>query len=571
MRELSRREFLLAAGAAAGLTATAAGLYVVESGSSPGKGPSLRSTSTTTPKAMPTRIADGPVVQTAAWVVAENAKPGTNEWTIEGAAIQHALMAYADKVSAEPGETVTLYVSCQDPTFTVAAYRMGYYKGLGGRLIWRAPTTLTGMVQSQPSLTSSTYMVECAWQPSTTVKLTSDWPPGDYLFKLTTSSGQARWVPFVVRDDSSKATYVIQNSVTTWQAYNWWGGYCLYYGPNTAGSIYTGPHGGAGEDFDNRSRVVSFDRPYPHDWAYGAADFIGNELPMVILAEKLGLDVTYWTDLDFHQRPQLLSQHQTLISLGHDEYWSAPMYDTAESAITSGVNFMFLGANACFRHIRFDSSPLGADRRMVCYKEAQEDPLYGIDNAQVTANWADPPIPRPQSVLLGNMYQSNGVDADMVIVDADTWLLKGSGLTNGETLSGVIGPEYDGYDAAVSSPSNLTVIAHSPVVDISDSPGYADMTWYTRKSAGGVFTTGTNYWINRLGDNSGAFNVALVSLPTKVTDPMIRITENVLSVCGAGPAGLTHPSAANWQQFYKGASTSAAIATNYRTYWGAGG
>ncbi|MGH9132139.1 MAG: N,N-dimethylformamidase beta subunit family domain-containing protein, partial [Acidimicrobiales bacterium] len=571
MRELSRRDFLLGVGAAAALGIAGAGALVAESGSSKPRRTGSASTANTAAQVGATRIGDGPVVQTAAWVTAENARAGTNQWAIEGNAIPHVIEAYADQVSAQVGDTVKLFVSCQDPTFTVAAYRMGWYNGLGGRLIWRSPAGLTGRVQPAPSLNPSTYMVECAWAPSLSVKVGLDWPPGDYLFKLSTSSGQARWVPFVVRDDSSKAAYVIQNSVTTWQAYNWWGGYCLYYGPNSAGSIYTGPHGSAGEAFTNRSRVVSFDRPYPHDWAYGASDFIGNELPMVMLAERLGLDVTYWTDLDFHQRPQLLAQHRALISLGHDEYWSAPMYDAAIAGNNNGVNFMFLGANACFRHVRFDASPLGVDRRMVCYKVASEDPLYGVDNSQVTGNWADPPMPRPESVLVGSMYQSNGVDADMVIVDPASWVLAGTGLGSGHRLAGLIGPEYDGYDPAIPSPSNLSVIAHSPVVDIAGSPGYADMTWFTRAKAGGVFATGTNYWISRLGDNSGRFNVGLVSTPTELTAPLTRITENVLGACGTGPAGLTHPSVANWQSFYRGPGTSSAIATNYRTYWGAGG
>lgn len=526
-----------------------------------------RSTTTTTPQVTATRIGDGPVVQTAAWVQAENARAGTTEWVATGTAIPHVLEAYADKVSAQVGDTITLYVSCQDPSFTVAAFRMGWYGGLGGRLIWRSGS-VRGQVQAAPTLDAATYMVECAWAPSTRFPITSAWPPGDYLLKLTASGGQVRYVPLALRDDASRAAYVIQNSVTTYQAYNWWGGYCLYYGPTHAGSIYTGPHGGAGKDFHNRSRVVSYDRPYPHDWAYGAADFMGNELPMVMLAERLGLDVTYWTDVDLHARPQLLAKHRALISLGHDEYWSAAMYDGALAANKTGVNLVFLGANACYRHIRFEQSPLGANRHVICYKVATEDPSYGVDNAKVTSNWADPPIPRPESVMIGNMYQSNGVDADMIVTDASSWFLAGTGLVDGDHLVSVIGPEYDGYDPAVPSPTNLTVIAHSPVTGIGGIPGYADMTWFTRPGAGGVFDTGTNYWINKMGDNTGAFNVGLVARPIPdVTSALLRITENVLGAVGAGPAGLTHPSTPNWDQLYKGPSTSPGIASNYRTFW----
>lgn len=567
-KELSRRQFLRGLGAAGALGATAVGL----GGCTPSRRQGtdrLQSAPSTAPAVRATRLDSGPVVQTAAWVQAENAKPGTTEWATTGHAIPHVIEGYADKVSGQVGDTVTLFVSAQDPTFTVAAFRMGWYQGKGARLIWRS-ASVAGQVQPPPTLSAGTYTVECAWAPSTRVTLTPAWPPGDYLFKLTASGGQVRYVPFVVRDDASRAAYVIQNSVTTWQAYNWWGGYCLYYGPTVPGSIYSGPHGAAGRVFANRARVVSYDRPYPHDWAYGASDFMGNELPMVMLAEKLGLDVTYWTDVDLHARPQLLLHHRALISLGHDEYWSAAMYDGALAGSRAGVNLMFLGANACYRHIRFEASPLGADRRVICYKVPTEDPLYGVDNARVTANWPSGPDPRPESVLIGNMYQSNGVDADLVVSDAASWLLVGTGLADGDHLSGVIGPEYDGYDPAVPSPTNLTVVAHSPVTGIGGVSGYADMTWFTRGTGGGVFATGTNYWVNRLGANTGAFNPGLVRTPTPgVTVPLTQITENVLGACGAGPAGVTHRSSANWQRLYPGPNALPGIASNYRTVWGA--
>ena len=134
------------------------------------------------------------------------------------------------------------------------------------------------------------------------------------------TSSEQQFVPLCVRDDASKAAIVIQQSVTTWQAYNRWGGYSLYYG-NTGGELsYT--HDPAGGDYDHRARIVSFDRPYDHDWASGAADLVGNEFPVIYHAEKLGLDVTYWTDIDLHAQPQLLHNHKALLSLGHDEYWS---------------------------------------------------------------------------------------------------------------------------------------------------------------------------------------------------------------------------------------------------------
>ena len=87
------------------------------------------------------------------------------------------------------------------------------------------------------------------------------------------------------------------HSVTTWQAYNAYGGRSLYVGP---GTVRVGESGAP-----NRSRVVSFDRPYDQR-GWGAPDFMGNEFPLIFLAESLGLDVTYFTDIDLHEVPERL-------------------------------------------------------------------------------------------------------------------------------------------------------------------------------------------------------------------------------------------------------------------------
>jgi hypothetical protein len=325
-----------------------------------------------------------------------------------------------------------------------------------------------------------------------------------------------------VRDDTSTAAYVIQSSVTTWQAYNLWGGYSLYYGKN-----------GNASDYGHRSRVVSFDRPY--FYGDGSGEFLNNELGLVSLAESLGLDVTYWTDVDLHRHPERLTRHKALISLGHDEYWSTAMRDGAETARDHGVNLAFLGANAVYRHIRFEDSPLGADRREVDYKTASEDPLFGIDPMEVTSQWREPPFPRPENQLIGNLYECNPVKADLVVTDPEAWVYQGTGLTKGERLKDVVGQEYDRYTPGKGVPTNVELMAHSPV-RCRGKASYSDMTYYSAPSGGGVFATGTNWWISKLG-------------PPCPDDPCVGemltlITSNVLAVFGNGPAGLTHASLA---------------------------
>jgi hypothetical protein len=447
-------------------------------------------------------------------VARENAKPGTTAWNLS-TTHQADIEGYADEVSAQAGDTVQLYVSTGAGRFHVEAYRMGYYGGLGGRLVWSSPD-VPGYRQAKAVITPVTNMVRAPWQPSLSVHIDMTWVPGDYLIKLVGSPGdQESWVPLTIRDDASHAALLIQNSVTTWQAYNLWGGYDLYEGP--------GPHG-RGNSFATRSRVVSFDRPY--QLGAGSADFLGNELPLVELVESMGMDISYWTDVDLHRTPGLVLNHHALISLGHDEYWSTAMRQGAEAARDHGVNIAFLGANAVFRRIRLEPSPLGAYRDEVDYKNGFEDPLYGKENAEVTVDWREPPVTNPENRLVGDYYQCNPVKADMVVSDASAWVFAGTGVYNGERFDNLVGSEFDEYVPGPGVPK-AAVLAHSPVT-CRGKPYFSDLTYYVAPSGAGVIATGTNLWVDRLSPTC---------FMKPCGGPPIRITANILRAFAAGPAG----------------------------------
>jgi hypothetical protein len=515
----------------------------------------------------------------AKWVQAENAKPGTSEWRISNAGKEGQLEGYADKVSAQLGDTVRLFVSTKDPGYRVEAYRVGYYGGLGARLVWKS-AQLPGHVQDGPRRDRETNMVEAPWQPSLSVQLTSAFPSGVYLFKLVGDSGAQHYIPLTIRDDRSTAAFVVQNSVTTWQAYNLWGGYDLYEGKNGSG----------GSDFEHRARVVSFDRPYA--MGAGSGDFLGNEFPLISLVESLGLDVTYWTDVDLHERAAQVPRHKALITLGHDEYWSREMRTGAEQARDQGVNVAFFGANAVFRKIRFEPSQLGNDRHEIDYKSASEDPMNLVNKKDVTVDWRLPPISEPESTLIGNFYDCNPVKADMVVGDPSAWIFAGTGLDKGDRLKYLVGPEYDRFDA--SGPKNVQIMARSPV-NCRGRSSYSDMTYYTAPSGAGVWASGTNWWVSKLSEECSSLpSSTTTSSTTSTTFPatprttkktaicpkqaVTDMTENVLNLFGLGPAGRTHPSTAtNLRQLNAGLPPASASAsdnsdttstTRYRTRTG---
>ena len=211
--------------------------------------------------------------------------------------------------------------------------------------------------------------------------------PGLLPLKLVGNGGQQQYVPLTVRDDASTAAFVFQNSVTTWQAYNLYGDYSLYYGPTGRG----------GQDFANRARVVSFDRPYPQSWASGAADFVGNEFPLLYHLESLGLDVTYWTDVDLHADPSswpttAASSAWATTSTGPARCATAPRRPSSQRqqpGLPRGQRLL-------------PPDPPGADLGRAqpaagLLQGAAEDPMAQQDPALTTVNWNQAPVDDPES------------------------------------------------------------------------------------------------------------------------------------------------------------------------------
>jgi hypothetical protein len=478
----------------------------------------------------------GPDGVEARWVVTENAKPGTTAWRITAPQRAGGIDGYASAVQATGGQRVTLFVSTSAPTFQVMAYRMGYYGGAGARLVWQSPPE-TGALQPACPVVPGVNMVQCSWSPSLTLTVTAAWVQGDYLLELVGSGGQLSYVPLTVWDPASHATYLVQNSVLTWQAWNTYGGYDFYGGGPPAVS----------PTYDDRARVVSFDRPYARSYGQGAADFLGEEYPLVRWAEQHGLDVTYGTDITTAEQPALLLDHRVFLSLGHDEQWSLEMRDGVVEALHRGVNLVFFGASPVLRKVRLQASPLGPDRQVVNYRDPEQDPLYASDPSQVSQNqWSQPPADWEPSALVGNTYLGYGIDVPLVVTDASSWLYAGTGLGNGARLPTVIRSDFNGYVPGVADPAGVEILAHSPAVPGAGRTGFADTVYYTDPTAGGgVFSTGTNGWIPAMGcsPSTGA------PCPAVALD---RMTGNLFELFGSGPAGRSRPSVANWQSYYPG-------------------
>jgi hypothetical protein len=466
-------------------------------------------------------------------VKAENALPGTAAWkTGVDSGSDHGIEGYADQVAVTSGQSFKLYVSTVAPQFTATAYRIGFYDGANGRQVWKS-TAQAGKVQPAATVQALVNTVKTKWQPSMTVD-TKGWPEGDYLIRLDPVGAKphsvpgARFVPITVASTSGAGKVILVSAVTTWQAYNMYGGYDLYNGPAPKLS------------YAERARIVSFDRPYD---TTGADRFQTYEQSSIIFTEKLaaaqGFQIGYATDVDLHANPDLFKGAKAIITLGHDEYWSSQMRATATAARDAGTNMAFLGANAVFRHIRFADTPLGKNRLEVDYKDASEDPMHITNPSESTQDWRDAPNPRPENVLTGVFYECNPADAPLVVFDPTSWLLAGTGAAKGQSYKGLVGVEYDRVVSGSSTPHPIEALSHSPI-KCRGKASFADSAYYTVPSGAGVFATGTMRWNCALQD--GGCTDKLDAASHKFAQ---QVTANMLTGFAAGPAGTAHPAVDN--------------------------
>jgi hypothetical protein len=430
-----------------------------------------------------------------------------------------ALSAYADASSIMPGDAVNLFVTTTADRYQVMAYRMGYYRGDGGRLVWRSDDQ-PGTQQTASGYDAATQMHYAKWDPSMRLT-TTGWAPGMYLLRLV-GSNHAEWlVPLVVRspDVTGRLVFVIPDD--TYQAYNEWGGR----------SAYTGPGGRP-----DRSRAVSFSRPYAY--GRGAAKYLAEEQPAVRLAEQHDLPVAYVASTDIDNSTVDLTGADGLLTLGHDEYWTLERRRATTRARDDGIDLGFLGANTMYWRVRIEDGPQDLPK-MTIYKAADEDPVHG---PTTTARWRDDPDPEPERSLIGMDYECFPASGMFTVSDPKFFLFDGTGVSRGDTFPLVTGIEVDRAYPLPGTPDNLQIVADSPTT-CADTQSVSTTTYYSAKSGAGVFATGSIAWIVR----------AMRTFPTG--DPrhvpqqsatfVEQVTLNLWRAMLAGRMGQTHPAVGN--------------------------
>ncbi|MBS9386956.1 MAG: DUF4082 domain-containing protein [Dolichospermum sp. BR01] len=474
-------------------------------------------------------------------IVLENQKTGTTAWQISNLASNNEIAGYGDATSINKGQAINFKVSlAQAGQYQIDVYRLGYYGGTGGRLV-TSITGLNGVVQAGPTTDPNTRLVEYKWNNSYTLQTGNDWTTGLYLAKLTDiRTGKQTYVQFVLRDDNRPADIGFQDSVSTTEAYNNYGGYSVYDANSNGGQ---------------RAYQVTFDRPLAaanlgltNTDGFNTNNMLAWEYNMVRWQESQGYDVSYFTNIDTSINPlQLYSQNVFQVT-GHDEYWSMDMMNNVTNARDKGINLAFFSANTAYWQVRFEPSSSGqANRVMTVYKDTSGigisgdslDPVTVTNPSAATTLFRSSQVNRPENALMGVGYLSDTPNIysgyDFVVSNALDPYYANTGLKNGDKLRGLVGYEWDGLLNNGFAPPGLVVLSQSPVqagtvlppLPSGTNPNISNAVRYTAASGAKVFSTGSVQWVWGLDSDN-------------VIDPRVdiraqQITVNVLKDMGAKP------------------------------------
>lgn len=412
---------------------------------------------------------------------------------------------YCGRLSYRAGETVTLHVSTHSARFDVAVERWGATRVRR----WEATGVPGRFVEPPPDADSA----GCRWPTTIEIPVGDDWQPGFHLVTLTARDAPAgrdvAYACFVVRrrtDDRARERALLVLDTNTWHAYNTWGGRSLYTGGSTVS--HARPFGRGMlcrpevERDDRKARPVrwgeepdvdgsifqSYRTEHDYPAAIGSAGWFTHARRFVEWAERAGHRFDYAVSSDLERDPDALAGYDTVLSVGHDEYWSAGQRRAVEDHVRSGGNFASFSGNTMFWQVRLDDGPGGL--AMVCHKYSAhlDDPVVAAgDPTGMTGMWADPLVGRPEWELLGagsafGLYHRFGTATPrgvggFVVYRDDHWMLQGTGLGYGDVLGvdeGVVGYEtlgcpltFDDLQLPVARPhpglpADIEIVAFTP-------------------------------------------------------------------------------------------------------------
>ena len=480
-------------------------------------------------------------------IVAENLLPGTpaSQWQVTGNG-DLSLQGFTTDISVQRGQPVQFKINDTSAAkYHIDLYRLGYYQGSGARQVASISSSLVlRQVQPAPFIDRQTGLVDCGnWTVSATWNVPADATSGVYAADLVRDdTGAKSQIVFVVRDDLSHSDLLFKTSDTTWEAYNNYGG----------SSLYTGPH-------KQRAYKVSYNRPLFSRGDAATNAVFHSEYPMIRFLEANGYDVSYFSSVDADRFGSQIFQHKTMLSVGHDEYWSGAERANVEAARNAGVNLAFFSGNEIFWKTRWEASKFGVPtsyRTLVCYKDTHANRPIDPNRPTWTGTWRDPRFSppgdggRPENALSGTMFIVNGYTNNAITVpslDGKMRFWRNTSVANlgpgglATFPTGTLGNEWDQSPDNGFRPAGQFFVSSTTVSGVQVLRNYGSkyavgtathhLSLYRASSGALVFGAGTIQWswgLDATHDYAGP--------PTDLR--MQQATVNLLADMNAQPGSL---------------------------------
>lgn len=448
------------------------------------------------------------------------------------------IQAYPARPSVRAGERLRLHVSTTAAAFRVEFYRQGVtLEAKGG--------TESRLGRYHPP---GRFDRPWGW-PAQEFAIPDDWPPGVYLALLieVDATGADLTRPDVVFDGrDSRALFVVRPSSprpgsailyklawATYHAYNASGGGSLYHDggwlPSDAPARVTTqrPGGGTGGALSFPDAVDVYDQASPRE------GFAHWDAPMIAWLERSGYRVDYCTDLDIERDPTLVGPYHLLLSVGHDEYWSAPVRTAVQRFAEGGGNVAFFGGNTCWWRVTFEAD----GERMTCLhppvSRERSDQWWRIE---------------PENILTGVSYRNGGgwwkgerEALGFTVQHAGHWIFEGAGLHDGDTFGAaerLVGYECDGAaitqsasgtllpDGSDGTPVDFVVLGYARLGSgWQDRPRGANAaaTMGLHTPGGTIFSCGSTDWSRLLASGDAVVETITANVLRRLAVPSLRI------------------------------------------------
>lgn len=409
--------------------------------------------------------------------------------------LRTAVEGYPDRLSYAPGDTVAVHCSSREAHFSAEVARVGAERSV----LWREER----IAGSWQPLRAADSASGCDWPPSFRLQLPDDARSGYYEIVFRAVEPETGRLSegvsfFVVRPRAGRNAILLLLSSNTYNAYNDWGGPSLYTGathvsfrrPLAPGFLRKPephvryPNVADLDDPEHEHFRAWADRHRLARWS-GSAGWHNWERVFVRWAEQEGYELDVAVNGDLESHPEVLEGRRLVVSVGHDEYWSWTMRDRMEEFLEEGGNVAFFSGNAVCWQVRFED---GGDT-MVCYKDAEGDPVYGTDRQHLsTVMWCTDFLRRPENHLTGVSFSRGGyVRMGRAVPRASGgytawrpshWAFSGTGVSYGDLFGErhhVVAYEVDGCELQLSptdglpvptgrdgTPEDFTVLATAP-------------------------------------------------------------------------------------------------------------